>query len=403
MHAGYDALLLESNALGAGQSIQAQGIIHGGGKYALRGVHDFEAVKAIREMPESWRRHLRGEEEPDLSAARVLCESCLLWVPKAGLWSRLNAYAFLPVVKKAGLLHAGPVKLESGEWPEALRGSARVVYSMAEPVLATGSILAALAGRHPQRLLRYAPGTELKHLRIDLKIEGQHEITIEDPEIEEPLRLRARAVVYAAGAGNEALVRQSEAGEVPMQRRPLRMLMLRGPLPTLYGHMVSGGKTAMTVTTHPLPRVDRPGESAEKVWQVGGELAERFAERGESEELRVEFRRHLSRFLPGLDFSRVSMASYSAVRAEARSRDLRRPSGVQVKRLGPRALVAWPTKMALAPVLAREVASEVNRDLGPPARKDHAGPERGSEGRWPRPELAKYPWEEGELTWRPVL
>jgi len=30
--AGYHALLLESKALGSGQTIQAQGIIHGGGK-----------------------------------------------------------------------------------------------------------------------------------------------------------------------------------------------------------------------------------------------------------------------------------------------------------------------------------------------------------------------------------
>ena len=69
----------------------------------------------------------------------------------------------------------------------------------------------------------------------------------------------------------------------------------------------------------------------------------------------------------------------------------------------PRALVTWPTKMALAPVLAREVTAEVNRDLGPPAREEHAAPQRGPEVPWPRPELAKYPWEEGELTWRPVL
>ena len=38
---GYHAILLESTALGSGQTIRAQGIIHGGGKYALRGVRDF--------------------------------------------------------------------------------------------------------------------------------------------------------------------------------------------------------------------------------------------------------------------------------------------------------------------------------------------------------------------------
>ena len=63
--AGYVAILLESTALGHGQTIQAQGIIHGGGKYALRGVRDFTAVRSTKAMPERWRRSLTGEMEPD--------------------------------------------------------------------------------------------------------------------------------------------------------------------------------------------------------------------------------------------------------------------------------------------------------------------------------------------------
>src|SRR6266542_2225602 len=65
--AGYHAILLESKALGAGQTIQAQGIIHGGGKYALRGVRDFEAVRATSLMPDRWRRSLIGNIEPYLA------------------------------------------------------------------------------------------------------------------------------------------------------------------------------------------------------------------------------------------------------------------------------------------------------------------------------------------------
>ena len=159
----------------------------------------------------------------------------------------------------------------------------------------------------------------------------------------------------------------------------------------------------MTITTHPLARRERPDQGEERVWQVGGELAERFAERGDEEELTRELRRDLSRFLPGLDFSGVFMADYTAVRAEARSRDQRRPSGVQVKSVGPRALVAWPTKMALAPILADEVAAELSRELGPPGRDDESSLRGGPVDAWPRPGLALYPWEEGDLRWRSVL
>jgi glycerol-3-phosphate dehydrogenase len=400
---GYDALLLESHALGSGQSIQAQGIIHGGGKYALRGVGDFAAVEAIREMPECWRRHLRGEVQPDLSSALLLSDVCHLFVPRAGFLSRLSAHAFLPVVRKAGLLHAGPVKLEPAQWPRALSGSARAVYSMAEPVVATGSALAALAGRHPQRLLRYAPGESLQNLKLDLKKEGEYTVVIEDPEVEEALRLRACAVIFAAGAGNEGLVQRAERGVAPMQRRPLRMAMLRGSLPPLYGHMVRGGKTAMTVTTHPLQADSMADNAGQCIWQVGGELAERAGGEADASTLRRELPRQLQRFFPGVNFSRVLMATYSAVRAEARSRDQRRPSGVQVKALGPGVLVAWPTKMALSPILAREVHAELSRVLTPKGRGAGLRAPAVEALHWPSPSVAEYPWQEEGVSWSPVL
>lgn len=399
---GYDALLLESRALGTGQSIQAQGIIHGGGKYALRGVGDFAAVEAIREMPERWRRSLSGREQPDLSRALLLSDVCHLFVPRAGLLSHLSAHAFLPVVRKAGLLHTGPVKLDSKDWPRALRGSARAVYSMAEPVLATGSALTALAARHPQRLLRYAPGASLENLKLDLKRIEEYIVEIEDPDAPEPLRLRPRSVVFAAGAGNEGLVQRAERGEAPMQRRPLRMSILRGSLPPLYGHMVRGGKTAMTVTTHPLQADSMADNAGQCIWQVGGELAERAAEDGDGARLERELPRQLRRFFPGVDFSRVLMASYGAVRAEARSRGERRPSGVQVKELGAGVLVAWPTKMALSPILAWEVQRELSRMLGPQERRaGFPAPSAPALG-WPSPSVAKYPWQEEGLSWCPV-
>ena len=76
--AGYHAILLESKALGSGQTIQSQGIIHGGGKYALRGVRDFDAVRATSSMPERWRRNLVGEIEPNLAGTQLVSTKCHL-------------------------------------------------------------------------------------------------------------------------------------------------------------------------------------------------------------------------------------------------------------------------------------------------------------------------------------
>ncbi|MGH7831385.1 MAG: FAD-dependent oxidoreductase, partial [Candidatus Binatia bacterium] len=153
--AGYHAILLESKALGCGQTIQAQGIIHGGGKYALRGVRDFAAVQSTREMPERWRRSLTGEVEPDLTATRVLSDRCYLWLPRGSFLARMQSWGLLSVLANAGLLATRLERVPQSAWPEVLRDSAVAVYSLAEVVISTGSFLQALATNHRKHVFLY--------------------------------------------------------------------------------------------------------------------------------------------------------------------------------------------------------------------------------------------------------
>src|SRR3954466_12236801 len=68
--AGIDALLLEKRALGDGQTVASQGIIHGGLKYMFDG-HVSTSVKAIAEMPVIWRECLAGKREPNLAGMAI--------------------------------------------------------------------------------------------------------------------------------------------------------------------------------------------------------------------------------------------------------------------------------------------------------------------------------------------
>ena len=52
---GYQPLLIETKALGSGQTLASQGIIHGGLKYALSGSLT-GAANVIADMPRRWRR-----------------------------------------------------------------------------------------------------------------------------------------------------------------------------------------------------------------------------------------------------------------------------------------------------------------------------------------------------------
>src|SRR5258708_4979084 len=75
---GFCAILLESNTLGGGQTHKAQGIIHGGLKYALQGTVT-GATQAIADMPSVWRQCLRGEGVIDLREVPVLSTEQYLW------------------------------------------------------------------------------------------------------------------------------------------------------------------------------------------------------------------------------------------------------------------------------------------------------------------------------------
>jgi glycerol-3-phosphate dehydrogenase len=364
--AGYHALLLESAALGRGQTIQAQGIIHGGGKYALRGVRDFAAVRATKDMPARWRRSLTGEAAPDLTGARVLSERCHLWLPRGSALARVQSWGFMSVVAKAGLLSTRPESLPESAWPAALRGSALAVYALAEPVISTGSLLKALA-EGQEKYISLCGG-------LSVQFAGD-EVYVADTV------LRPRVIVLTAGTGNADLLRQAGVNGEPMQRRPLAMVLLRGRLPPLFGHCIVGGKTQLTVTT-----------PADGVWQVGGEIAERLAHEQDDSVVRGKALSEIRRRLPALDLARAEIAVYRAVRAEARTSDQRRPSGVHVGRVAPRIVVAWPTKLSLAPVLADEVFAMIAKDLKQPGDYNN---EAGLPP-WPTPPVAQYPWENAE-------
>src|SRR6266571_550640 len=110
--AGIDAVLLEKRALGDGQTVASQGIIHGGLKYMFDG-HVSTSVKAIAEMPVIWRECLGDKREPNLSGTMIRSGCCYLW----GTGS-LKSRVFMAGSTIA--LRAAPQAVERKDWPRAL-------------------------------------------------------------------------------------------------------------------------------------------------------------------------------------------------------------------------------------------------------------------------------------------
>ena len=362
---GYGAVLIEQDRLGSGQTICAQGIIHGGAKYSLHGSLS-DSAQAIAEMPALWRRCLHGEGEVDLREARLLAEHQYLWATRAPT-SRLTAFF-------AGkLMHSRMTKV-TDDLPVALqhpdfRGA---VYRLDEPIVEVASVLAALAHRYRDALL-FSPEPVLPA--------ADGTLTLHHPD-HPPLTLAPACTIFTAGAGNAALPWAAQ------QLRPLHMVMARGAkLPgPLYAHCLGmGDMPRLTVTSHQ----DAEGRL---IWYLGGGLAETGVQRSTDEQLQFA-RQELAALLPWVDWTAVPLAAFTVQRAEARQPGGVRPAGFSVQREG-RIIAAWPTKLALTPRLVDQLEAELRTLAVQPHPLDWR-----ELAHWPRPEIAVAPWDREDLTW----
>ena len=371
--AGFRAVLIERTALGDGQSIWSQGIIHSGLKYTLTGSLT-PAAKAIRDMPERWNAALAGtagESGPDLRAATVRSPHCWLW-QTASLTSRAGM-----IGARAGLRIA-PVVVPPEDRPEALRDCPGTVARLDEPVIDVASVIGALGAAHADRIFRADIGPGDLHpgsLGFAQTVRASEAIAI-----------RPRWIVIAAGNGGEKLRAMFGASAKKMQVRPLRMVMVRGSHPMVHGHCVDGSATRVTITS----AKDAGGRT---VWQVGGDLAERGATM-DPDELIALAHAELAAVLPGVDLSRCEFSTYEAPRAEAKMRFGARPVGPEVI-IDQRIITVWPTKLALAPIAADIVVHAVSI-AG--VRFDAALPELPEA---PRPSVAAAPWDDPRAAWTP--
>ncbi|MDA0272738.1 MAG: FAD-dependent oxidoreductase, partial [Proteobacteria bacterium] len=87
---GFEAILLEKDELGAGQTFASQGMIHGGIKYSLAGAMT-GASESIADMPSRWRSCLAGTDTVNLEGVCVLSDAYYMF-SDARFSSKLTAF-----------------------------------------------------------------------------------------------------------------------------------------------------------------------------------------------------------------------------------------------------------------------------------------------------------------------
>lgn len=369
---GRSALLAEANALGTGQTIAAQGILHSGLKYSLQGLLTASARQA-REMPNLWRKCLNGTLEPNLSHTTVRSQSFYLWgtnsaSSKLGM---LGARLGLQVTPQAVSLHNAP---------SLLQGCPGAIFRVGEQVISCRSFLSDLADKAAGRIVHVDSHNGTKLSRDD---RGKVSSTLLTSVDGKQVKVIADWVVLSAGRGNADL--RSSIGLDPkrQQVRPLHMVMVRGGLPEFHGHCVDGATTRVSITSAHT-------ETGEVVWQVGGQLAEEGVTMSR-EALIEKARRELTATLPSIDLTRAQWATYRVDRAEGTTVTGGRPETFRVEKDG-NVLSAWPTKLVLVPQLVDQLSETIVKSTTAMEMPEEQLAE------WPRPEVAKAPWDR-EANW----
>lgn len=330
---GYDAVLFERSALGCGQTLASQGIIHGGGRYLINdaaGKHG----SMMRDMPSQWRACFAGKGDLDLKGVKRLSGTQHLWYPTMSLdgatrFCERATSSGVPVTK---LLNVPAVLRKLGLNHGKL-------YRLREDVIDMSSLLEQLAKPWPERIYQ----AEF----VSANADSCHMNSIHLQTAMGLISLRAHYFIFAAGSGNEQVAKILGLLNGTTQRRPLRQIMVRPCGDALYMHCISNDpRPLLTITTH--------RSEGQYVWYIGGLVAARAAALTEREAI-VLAMNELKGLFPNLELRNYEWSTYPVDRAEAYASGLL-PYG-PVLRMWNNVAIAWPTKMTLVPMLGAQVVA----------------------------------------------
>ena len=195
---GFSAILFESGALGGGQTHKAQGIIHGGMKYALQGVLTQEA-RVMADMPAHWRQCLEGKGEIDLSGVPVLSGQHYLWSPTK-FASKLTGFL-------AGAALTSKVEpILKKNYPAVFQNPAfkGEVFSLDEIVIDVPVLVRELMKANQDAVFKIEPlcDEELKFDEHGKLVSATVYMSGKSVEIS------AQQFIFTAGAGNEVIIKR---------------------------------------------------------------------------------------------------------------------------------------------------------------------------------------------------
>lgn len=369
---GLSVILFESGSLGGGQSHKSQGIIHGGLKYALQGALTNEA-KGMADLPQFWRQCLQGEGEINLSDVPVLSPQQYLWAPN-------KLTSLLTGMVASAALQSKVMRLSREQYPHLFQTTAfkGEVFALDEIVIDVPLLIRELVKLNQDALFKIEPLSD-----EELKFDDDGKLVTATVYMSgKAMEVTAQQFIFTAGSGNEIIIKKLKYPGLAMQRRPLHMVMAKLPFDQpLFAHCLGlGARPRITITTHHT-------SDNQLIWYMGGQLAEEGIDRDASSQIQAT-REELRDLFPWLNFSNAEFSTFMVDRAEPKQKGGLKPETFFMKSIK-NMIVAWPTKLVLAPKLAYEISQQLKRQELTPQLSDMR--ELRS---WPIPPLANPIWED---------
>lgn len=337
LDSGYRAVLFEKSRLGAKQTLASQGIIHGGTKYSLLGKKT-NAQKQIAEMPHYWRKCLAEQGEVNLSTVKVLCDNQLMWA-RNDISSKVTGFF------ASRAMQSKVSKVDKTNLPKILQQPtiAGNFYALDEPVLDVDSLIQSFKNHYGNAIYEH---TIVKDFT---KLSNSYQLTVQNGT--ETRVVNAQKIVLCVGEANQMLAEKLGI-QVSQQLRPLRMVSVT--VPKSYGavfiHILEmSDKPRLTIST-------KTNDDEHYSWYLGGNLAEKGISQTDAE-LITSAKAELTALFPWLDFSDLVYDIIDINRAEGVTGGKRPDTPVLVQQGN--VLIGWPTKLAMAPVLANQILTQL--------------------------------------------
>lgn len=381
-----NTILLEKNALGSGQTLKSQGVIHGGLKYSLNGILSND-TQAIEDMPNIWQQSLNGTLNNKSNIKYVNLQDAKILATSQYLFSTNTLAAKISNFFTSHLLQSKTDKANTDELPQILKHKDFTgnIYKLNEMILDIKSVLLALANNYYNNLIKIDNTQTEIIITPDIAENHQNNngyaesITVGINN--EPHKIYAKCFVFTSGEHNNNLVKPYI--DVPMQLRPLQMVFVsHNNLTKLYGHNIDGSMLPnMTISTH-------YNKNNDVVWYLGGKIAETGIDRTSAEQIKCA-KNELATIFPYLDLTNATWGSFFINRAEAQTANNKKPESA-TSFIHNNVITAWPTKLALTPLLAKQIEEYVNK-LG--LKSDNIDTSFDY-SKYPKPSVGEYPWDE---------